>query len=245
MTQAFDSLKNENGLITTLNQMGYMFEYLGECGEMFIDYCKKVNKPVLDVAAAFGTATIPALATGVNVIANDIEPKHLNILKTRVPTEYLPRLQLKLGKYPEELDFPSNSLGAILVSHVWHFLSGNEILSSIQKMYDWLTPGGKIYIITGTPYIQFVKDFIPTFLERKKKGVPWPGFIEDISIFNHPRAKDLPKSMNYMDDEILAQLFNKSQFSIEYLKLLGRPDFPPDMRLDGRETVGAVLRKNN
>lgn len=230
-------------LIPTLNKMGYSFCDLSEYGRDFLEYCHFVKEPVLDIAAAYGVATLPALEAGAYVIANDLDPRHLEILKSKVPSKFLERLNLKPGKFPQDLDFPEESLSAILASHVFHFLTGEETLEAVHSMYKWLKPGGKAFAIIGTPYVKMAEDFIPLFHQRKQQGEPWPGLIEDLSIYKHKRSADLPKLMHYMDDEIVRRIFTEAGFIIEKLGMFARPDFPEDMRLDGKENVGIVARK--
>lgn len=236
-------IKCGDNLYQTLNNTGYMFENLTAYGKEFIEFCSTVDSPVLDIGAAYGVATLPALEKGAYVIANDIDHNHLVLLKSRVPETYHQNLELRGGKFPTEIDFPENSLSAILIANVWHFLSGEEMIQAIELMYSWLKPGGKVFIITATPYAKVIKDFILIFHERKIQGEQWPGEIEDISIYNHPRLADLPKFMHFMDDEVIHGLFCNSSFLIEKVEFIARPDLPLEMQLDGRETVGIIVVK--
>lgn len=231
-------------LVLTLNRMGYMFKDISEYGEAFVEYSTKISLPVLDIAAAYGVATLKALEKGVkNIIANDIEPKHLEILKTRVPPSFLSHLHLLPGKFPTEIDFPENSLGAILISHVLHFLNEEEIEEAISKLYKWLHTNGKIFVIVGTPYMRMWQKLIPIFEKRKKEGHKWPGIMDNLSLFPHTRTKDLPNLMHFFDCDTLTKLFKEGGFYIEKVGYIAHPTWPQEMQLDGRENVGMIARK--
>ena len=48
-------------------------------------------------------------------IANDLDLRHLEILKSRVDKDSLKRLQLLPGRFPHEISFPDNSLVSSLI----------------------------------------------------------------------------------------------------------------------------------
>ena len=106
--------------------------------------------PVLDIGAAYGVATIPALKNGAHVIANYLEEKHLQILKNKVPLSYLSHLDLKSGRMPNELDIEKNSLGAVLTSRVLSFVLPEELELSFKKIFRWLKSGGEFFFLGGT-----------------------------------------------------------------------------------------------
>src|SRR5260221_14662387 len=71
-------------LIPTLNNMGYMFEDLTEYGDEFIRFSQDAKDPALDIAAAYGIATLKLLQQQIRVVANDLDPRHLEILRNQV-----------------------------------------------------------------------------------------------------------------------------------------------------------------
>jgi O-methyltransferase involved in polyketide biosynthesis len=102
------------GWIPTLNKMGYMTERLSEpFSEEFAEFASRIGAPALDVGAAYGVATLEALKRGAHVIANDVEPRHLELLSRRVPEAWKARLTLAPGVFPEGLSFSASSLGAV------------------------------------------------------------------------------------------------------------------------------------
>src|SRR5687767_8746618 len=62
--------------VETKNKKGFTYT-LTSFGKAFINAAAKASKPVMDIGAAYGVATLPALLTGAKVIAVDIEDKHL------------------------------------------------------------------------------------------------------------------------------------------------------------------------
>jgi hypothetical protein len=232
-----------NGFVITLNNMGYMTSSLDRFSQDFADFSVRAPGPALDIGAAYGIATVAALARGARVIANDIDGRHLEILSRGVPTELRHNLSLKTGDFPDALDFTPGSLGAVLVCRVMHFFDGPTIERSAEKLFGWLTPGGKVFVIAETPYLRNFSSFIPTYEARKQAGDPWPGFVDDVKKIAPERGKSLPPKMHFLDPEVLARAFSKVGFVIEKASTFARPEFPEDIQLDGRESVGLVARK--
>ena len=237
-------LNKDAGFVKTYNKMGYMFNEISNYGREFINFSKNSIEPVLDIAAAFGTITLPLLESGAkNVIANDLDIRHLESLKEKTPIHLRDRLQIIAGHFPNSIDFPKNYFHSVMLSHVMHFLTGEEVIAGLEKVYTWLKPGGKVFIVAGTPYVGIVKRFIPEFKKRKLEGMKWPGIVEDLSLYQHARCSDLPEWMNYLDDDILLEVLSSVGFMVDKISLFARPDFPVDMQLDGKENVGAIATK--
>jgi 2-polyprenyl-3-methyl-5-hydroxy-6-metoxy-1,4-benzoquinol methylase len=91
--------------------------------------------PVLDIGCAYGMASLPALKKGAVVIANDLDERHLQLLKSQAPVSSLERLQLKPGRMPDDLDFPEGNLGAVLASRVLNFIHPDKLEESFHKIF--------------------------------------------------------------------------------------------------------------
>jgi SAM-dependent methyltransferase len=235
--------KSQEGFIPTLNKMGYVTQNIDEYSQAFVEYAASACGSVLDIGAAYGNISLLALAKGAHVIANDLDLRHLEILESRVDKDSLKRLQLLPGRFPHEISFPDNSLGAILISQVLHFFINEELYQAVKKIYQWLKPNAKVFVVAGTPYIGIYRDFIPLFEQRKKERSSCPGLIENISVYKHTRVGDLPKSLNFFDDEILRDLFLNEGFIIEKVSMFTHKRLPKDIKLDGRESVGLIAIK--
>jgi len=233
-----------DALIVTLNRMGYMLSQPEKYNQAFIDFAAVAPGPVLDIGAAYGLATIPALEKGAYVIANDLDPRHLRILKSKVPPSLLNHLQIKPGRMPNELNFENNSLGAVLASRVLNFMLPQELELSFQKIFNWLKPGGKFFFLGGTPYMGNFRRFLPTYLKRKMEGHEWPGFLEDIPSCVSERACDLPQFINLIDEDALISSLIKAGFVIEEMGYSPAiEEHPEAMKFDGREQIGAIALK--
>lgn len=236
--------ETKDALIVTLNSMGYMLSAPEKYNQSFIDYAASVHGPVLEIGAAYGLSTIPALEKGAYVIANDLDARHLQILKSKVPVSYFNRLEIKPGRMPNEIDFPDNSLEAVLASRVLNFVEPYEFKICLQKIFKWLKPGGKLFILMSCVYMGNYHKFLSTYLKRKKENHPWPGLIEDIQYCAPTRVTDLPKFINLFDMDQLKKSLIEEGFSIQEIGY--SPAFeehPQDMKLDGREQVGAIAIK--
>jgi len=234
----------KDALVVTLNQMGYMLSQPEKYIQAFIDFSADAPGPVLDIGAAYGVATLPALEKGAYVIANDLDERHLQILKHRVPSSYRNRLEIKHGRMPNEIDFEENSLGAVLTSRVLSFVLPDELEVSFTKIFQWLRPGGKLFYLGGSPYIGTFQKFLPTYLKRKADGYEWPGFIENIPFCTPERACDLPNFVHLLDKDVLSRSLKKVGFTIEEIGYKAAlENCPEDMKLDGREQIGAIVIK--
>jgi ubiquinone/menaquinone biosynthesis C-methylase UbiE len=232
----------KNGFVETLNGMGYMTSKVDPISQEFINFCER-GKSVLEIGAAYGVATLQAVQKGCSVVANDIDNRHLEILLDRAPQRYKQNITLKPGRFPEGIFFDDNTFDAILICRVLHFFSGREIELAIKKATNWLKPGGRIYVVAETPYLKNWKSFIPEYEDRKNKGAKWPGYIEQPSLYEKNRTANLPSSVHWLDEHVLKRTFD--MFKLKTIKsgTLNRTDFPDDLKLDGRESVGIIGEK--
>jgi len=233
-----------SGFVKTLNSMGFMTNYMDEFSQEFVEFAAKSEGPVLDIGAAYGNITLPALKLGANVISNDIDSRHLEIIADQARAKGVAeRLKLLPGAFPDDLAIKPESLDAAIACRVFHFFNGSQIESGIKTVASWLKPGGKFFLVAETPYVGGVKHFIPLYEERIKEGARWPGYVEDFMAIDPVRGKDLPKSMHLLDETVLTRAFSDAGLIIERAHKFGRPLFPENLKLDGRESVGIVGRK--
>ena len=105
-------------------------------------------------------------------------PGTSEILAERVPPADRPRFRSQPGKLPD-VDFPAGSFGAILCARTLHFLLARDIELTVRKMFDWLLPGGRVFLITDSPYVGPWWKSAPEYERRKREGCPWPGFVNN------------------------------------------------------------------
>jgi SAM-dependent methyltransferase len=203
------------GLIPTLNNTGWMTESLDEISVAFADYAGSIEAESLDIGCAYGIATLMALDKGARVFACDIEPKHLDILAQRIPESVAGRYRSKAGAMPG-VDFDHGSFGAVLASRVLHFLRGEDVEQTVVKMYDWLQSGGRVFLVTDSPYTGPWKAGAGEYEQRKAAGEPWPGLIEDFSKYLPENANKDKRAqfINPMDPDILSRVCEDAGFEI-------------------------------
>ena len=166
------------GLIPTLNKTGWMTESLDLYSTRFAQYAGSVEGEALDMGCAYGIATLAALDNGARVLACDMEPRHLEILLNRVPDEQREKIRTAPAILPD-VNFTPESFAAILAARVLHFLDGDAIGTTIEKMHSWLTPGGQLFLIADSPYTGPWAKYSDRYEQRKAAGNPWPGMVDD------------------------------------------------------------------
>ena len=214
-----------DGRIRTITSMGYATpELLGPSAE-FVEFASHCDKPVLDGGAAYGATTIAALKKGATVIANEIDQKFLDLIvkNEQLTEEDRKHLYLKLGKLPKEVDFPENSLGAVHMARVIHFFTPEEIEELFSKIYKWLVPKGRFYVMVSSPYQYCTPNFAETYDKRYNEGVEWPGVINDF-VFNgngNESTNSKPKLHHAIDPRVLFRVATKHGFIIKKVELYG------------------------
>ena len=233
----------EDGFASTLNKYGWASPIVDPISLEFVEFVKDSGKPSLDIGATYGYIAKLALENGASVIINDIDKDHLEAALKYIPSTLHKNLQTKLGQFPEDLNFPSNSLKAVLARRVLHFLPGEELEIGAKKIYDWLEPGGKVFILASTPFRKHLLPFLKEY-EQQKLYVKYPGEVHDISkIENSEEADNLPPFFHYLDADILSGILQNAGFKIEKAIYIDIKEMPEFMKLDGRENVGLIAIK--
>ncbi|MEM9243281.1 MAG: class I SAM-dependent methyltransferase [Pseudomonadota bacterium] len=238
----------DNDSIPTLNAMGFTTKAPDPYSRLFIQHAinhSSQEYKALEIGAAYGVSTIPVLLHGGHIIANDIDERHLKILEHKIPEKYRKNLHTIAGKFPDEIAFPENSIACILISRVMHFFDGKTIRTSLKNMYNWLIPGGKLFIVNNTAYEKYMRNEItPIYEERKQKLHEWPGYFDNFSDFFLRRHRaNLPDVMHCLDPDILQRELNAINFNIEKVAFFARPKFLQGVSWDGRERVYAIASK--
>lgn len=242
-------------MVATLNDTGFMFEVRDRFADAFIEQAGRLGRttgqPVLEVGCAYGVSTIPALEAGARITASDLEQRHLDVLRDKVPPALLSRLELLAGALPH-MDFPAGKFGAILCSRVLHFLSGEDIDASVRKMADWLAPGGHLYLVADTPYGIWRRK-VPEFEAAKASGDRWPGlmvglhnYLPESATAKAQAAKkriDKPAFMNVLDPDLLSRTCLEAGLTVLDAAFIPRPDFAGPGRMDDRENAGVLAVK--
>ncbi len=233
----------ENVLLKTKNAMGVMMAELSPPAEEFVKLAKKAQKPLMDVGATYGIATLPALAAGAKVIACDLEQQHLDILRQSTPLADRDRLTTLKAAFPDQIQLADNSLAGILISNVLHFLDGPTLERGMQKCYQWLMPGGKLFVVTGTINLSFYKLLKPMLEKNLANGKPWPGYF-DISQAKPDEWQDLlPDHIHLLDQGMLTKLATAAGFTIEQCYYFCYDSLPEQHRTNGEEFLAMIAIK--
>ena len=240
-----DAIFSHDGcFIPTLNKMGYMALSLDKYTKGFVDFCiSKKEGLYLDIGCAFGVATFPVLYAERNIVACDMDKRHLEVMQSVADEKFLNHLTLVEGHLPDNLSFPENSFDAINISMVLHFLPGSKIVKSLRHIFKWLKPEGHVYVTVSTPYQGTLKKFISIYEKRIKESVTWPGVIRDIHQYIPQRSDELPKFNHVLTPEVLKNAFEKYGFNIVEYGFFSRENIPQDIAYDGREYAGLIARK--
>lgn len=230
--------------IPTRNQTGWTSNQLNEVSRLFAAFCGQTRRPVLDIGAAYGIASLAALDAGATVIANDLEPQHLEVLRQSAGPERERRLILIPARFPRHLRFTAGSLDAVHASNVLHFLTPPQMEQGFAAIYHWLAPGGRLFVQASTPFQQPFQEFVPEFLARKRSGQPAPGWIENTRDYSaHRRLDQIPASLHLLDDATLRRFAEAAGLHVIDAWLYRRSDLPASLNLDGRECAGLIAER--
>lgn len=228
----------------TQNQMGYMMTHIDQVGHAFLNFAQNIKAPVIDIGAAYGQVVLEAALRKINIIANDLDPRHLDIILQRATQQQLPYITRLPGRFPEQLHVQPNSLGAVLICRVLHFFPPHDWIGAARTLYQWLMPGGKLFMTNESPYFGTMRKFIPVYLHRKRSGHPWPGMMTGMEHFDNTRKKDVNSVINLLSLTETQAVLEDVGFHIEYIEYLDRKEmYPEDALYDGRETVGVIAVK--
>ena len=222
--------------IPTLNKCGFMKIEWDEFCKEFISFAKKANKPVLEIGSAYGWVTHRALEQDIEIIAADISKEHLGITLSEAPEDKLDKLHLYHGAFPNEIEFPKESLSSVLASRVLHFLNGTDIETGLNKIYEWLEPNGK-FICSNCSIFHYTvdKQSLALYRQKEKEGQRWPGQMYDL------KDNDIQGFFHVFDIPVFQEVLPRHGFEIEKIKYF---DYPSDNYSESRRGhIGFVARK--
>ena len=207
-----------DGRIKVLSDKGYATTDLMDISKEFVEYAANCPLPVLDIGTAYGETAIAVLKKGGIVIANDVDQGSLDYITKRkeITDDDRKRLYLKKGFVPKDMDFESNSLGAIHASRVMHFFTPEDVKTFFIKAKEWLVNDGIIFLVTSSPYHWVTPEGFAKEYEKKfKEGIEFPGIITD---FSHIQGELKTGGYNNaMDPKLIYREAVKNDFLIKKL----------------------------
>jgi len=235
----------ETGLIPTDNAMGVMTAELSPAAEAFVSLARTAARPLLEIGAAYGNATLPALAAGATVIANDLSATELAVLAASVPAGKARHLVPAPARFPDEIKLAEASLSGVLAAQVLHFLSGEEVERAFQNVFRWLEPGGKFFVLVMTPSLSYYRKLRPAYDERVARGERWPGIFDPRTVATPEWRDRLPPMVHLFEKDTLSRCATEAGFVIETLEYFCFENFPDQHRTDGREYLTLTARKDS
>jgi SAM-dependent methyltransferase len=239
--------KNLAGDINTLNSMGIVVSKPGPISQSFIDDAiVKKDEKFLDVGAAYGVMSIEVLKEGGQIVANDIDNRHLAILRQQAIDQGLDKsLTLMPGDFPDDIKIDQNSLGGILFSRVLHFFDGPKLDRAFKKSFDSLKPGSRIYMSGLTVKIFLLKPYREKYKKRKQNKERYPGYIENIWDIDPIFKLIAPKNAHFFDKDIIVARLKEHGFEIDFAQYLCPRKTSFQLAEDGHELLGIIARKPN
>ncbi|WP_298626833.1 class I SAM-dependent methyltransferase [uncultured Legionella sp.] len=227
-------------LVMTLNGKGPCTTFIDEYSRQFIHYAAQQQAPVLELGTGYGFMTLEVLKTGAQVIANDLEPRHLELLSREVPLEHKNQLILLPGEFPKDLCLPERSIAGCYVAHMLGYLNPELFRLGLGKLFLCLKSNAKLFIITSTVYKGVFRQLIAPYEQRVRDGDPWPGYFTDLKALINQRV---PDALLFFDEHVLRRELERAGFVIETIETYARLDLPKRALWDGREGLVAIARK--
>lgn len=200
-----------NFLVNTKNHMG---DICFERTYILDQYGKAVGPTtkVIDIGTATGKNAYDALKKGAWVTALDLSLDHLAYLFRHTPQHLRKRLWINTNKFPSETNFLPKSKNVALLSHVVHYLPGQDIRLGFKKIHDWLDDNGLLFIQTLSPY---AAPFVFRALEADTlldQGHEWPGYFSNIYV-----NEGMPSFGHPLHPSILERELKNAGFAIRYI----------------------------
>jgi|GEM_PF-6197820 len=225
--------------ISTLNRNGAAMCYTTELTDAFLEHCRDCFY-VLEVGCAYGIKASQIVQTGVFLTANDLDPRHLDVMKKAFMqlAENYPcfnNVRYVSGNFANmnEEQIGSQKYDAILCESVMHFMTPSEFRNTLKNFYSFLNNKGKVYITVFTPYHP---EYYEVFQINKANGIEWPG------IFTDP-AGISPIIYNIVDEEILTRELLNAGFNVLKSKYIQKPFLEKKSQYDGRDWLIVIAQK--
>lgn len=210
--------KYYKGKVRTLNECGYMRNYLCDLSEKFCTQMFGDEDTVLEIGCGIGAVLYRLIAGGCKkVVAVDSEPGHLKtaaqLIVKRLP-DSRDCLKTICSRLPMLTHLQGMSFKSILCAQSLHYMEPEDFEAAIKRIYALLDVGGTFYMTVGSPYIDVYKGFGAEYDLRVLKKDKYPGFMADVRKY-HPRgANHNPGFFLFFDPEVLSDRIAEAGFEI-------------------------------
>jgi ubiquinone/menaquinone biosynthesis C-methylase UbiE len=205
----------------------------------------KPGDEVLDIGCAYGDTVLKAGQKKVLIWANDIESKHLDVLKEKADqADFKNNITYRSGDFLTT-DFPEGKFDKILIASVLHFMTPKEIETTLTKIRALLKPGGKVYILTASPapYLKMSAAFKDLYTKKKEAGDLWPGYITNAKELL-PQIKDsTPDTCTFCELETLKNTVAQSGLKIITARYEASSYGPARVNLGAQDFVNIIAEK--
>lgn len=273
--QLVDSGVKDKKLVTTItptdDRGGRGFQMAQECPLVY-EWADSFDgeHPLMDIGCAFGSNIEAAVqhlneqGKEIKILAADFSDVHLHAVD-QLGIEGVKTVYCKL---PTPIStIKPNSVSGILLSEVFHFLTGEEIEATLRWCYDILVPGGKVFVTAMTAYCMdhpIAEHIRSLYKERVAKGTKWPlgsgCDIKGLTVSHGAKhgkdgmqevfrmdSKSIDALPNYLhqfgDNEELQTAFREANFQVLLSKYSWRDGYPEAFKFDDRESIQIMARK--
>ena len=259
--QSLKAIEDAFAFKPTDNQMGFSLPLFTALEKSLLEKLDDDKAhTLLEIGAGHGLFTLTAMAQNPNLTLhiNDLSETHLTKCQEYAQQH---RMQAKEIRYlPGDIfkqTLEPNYYDIVVIRHVLHFFDSEQITQLLKNIEQTLSPGGMIYIVTGSPYSNIIDKtgVLKTIEAQKTSGEQWPGFISNFKSMvaeKQPKiAEKLPQQLHVMHTETLKTALEAAGFKVEKIDYYPAPESQNAIwqqaksmiEFDGREYTGAAACK--
>ena len=136
--------------------------------------------PLLDIGCGNCNNVKKAAEAGAQVCAGEMSHETVQLLTREHHGQ--PNISFHYIQLPDQISFSDNSFSGILCSEVFHFLTHDEVTTSVQEIFRILKPGGTLVITCGSEELEVLKciNYSRMQHEKRETAPDYLHFIPDI-----------------------------------------------------------------
>lgn len=205
---------DERNRLKTKNNMGFAHLTPSKATQELYKQAETQKGTYADIGAAYGVDTIYMVKAGAHVVAIDLETQHLDVLKKQLNVEDQQRLETRCQRFPEEVCLESETYDAILLSRILIFLTPDALDVTLKNVYRALKVGGKVYVITISPFSDKWEPVLSIFNEHKKLFPAQPLLVSNLWELLPRTRFFLPQRIQVFDQDSLKYSLEKNGFQV-------------------------------